>query len=176
MSREQVIWNWQGWKQQGLSPGVYLKCAKRREKSKKNCKLSAYISNRRSNYSKQSLDNVKIICCNVKIYVPQVCADVWYIGNIFILTIPVEVDLQKQYRIYDTGKALPCKQSCILIRASYQKKIKKRNTIYCFLTPNDIAELKPWYILYVDLISTYRKSIIHQQLGGAIINSYVSLT
>ena len=46
-----------------------------------NTKLSTYISYRGSGYSRQSLDNVKIICYDSKIYVPQsLCRHVldWY--------------------------------------------------------------------------------------------------
>ena len=36
-----------------------------------NSKLSAYISDQGSSYSKQALDKVEIICYNIKVYVPQ---------------------------------------------------------------------------------------------------------
>ena len=47
----------------------------RREQQKElrnmNSNLSTYISDRGSGYSIQELDNVKIICYDIKIYVPQ---------------------------------------------------------------------------------------------------------
>ena len=41
---------------------------------------------------------------------------------------------------------------------------------------NNIAELKPWYRVYVDPIGTYTKSTRKQHPGGAIIKNDGSLT
>ena len=51
-----------------------------------------------------------------------------------------------------------------------------RNTLYGRLPPNKVAELKPWYAVHVDLIGLYRKYIIQQHTGGAIIKNNVGLT
>ena len=55
------------------------------------------------------------------------------------------------------------------------QQFKKRKNIYGYLLPNHIAELKPWYLVHVDMIDTYSKSIIQQHSGGAIIWKNVSL-
>ena len=47
------------------------------------------------------------------------CADVWYIGTIYILFVPVEVDFQKHAGKFDTGNSFLPKQICILGRARY---------------------------------------------------------
>ena len=44
------------------------------------------------------------------------------------------------------------------------------------MPPKNFAELTLWDLVHVDLIGPYSKSIIKQQLGGAIINNNVSLT
>ena len=49
------------------------------------------------------------------------------------------------------------------------KKFKKRKTIYYHLPPNNIAELKTWYTVHVDLIGKYINCIIQQNLGGSTI-------
>ena len=56
------------------------------------------------------------------------------------------------------------------------QQLKKRNTLYGRLSPKKIAEIKPWYLVHVDLIFTYIKSIRQHQLGSAIVKTYVSLT
>ena len=49
------------------------------------------------------------------------------------------------------------------------KQFKNRKTIYEHLPPKNIAELKPWYLVHVDLIGPYRRSIRKQQPGGTVI-------
>ena len=44
------------------------------------------------------------------------------------------------------------------------------------MPPKNIAELKPWDLVHVDLIGPYSKSIIQQQSGRSIIKTNVSLT
>ena len=56
------------------------------------------------------------------------------------------------------------------------QQFKNRKTLYGRLTPNNIAELNLWYIVHVDKIGPYRKSIIKHQVYGATIKNYVSLT
>ena len=56
-----------------------------------------------------------------------------------------------------------------------RKQFKKRKTVYGCLSPNNIAELKPWELVHVDLIGPYSNSIRQHQPGGAIIKDNVSL-
>ena len=56
------------------------------------------------------------------------------------------------------------------------QQFKNINTLYVRLPPNKISEVKMWYMVHVDLIVPYSKSIRKQQLGGAIIRNIVSLT
>ena len=53
---------------------------------------------------------------------------------------------------------------------------KKRKNIYEHLPDKNIPELRPWYLVHVDLISPYRKSIIQKKPVGNIINNNISLT
>ena len=56
------------------------------------------------------------------------------------------------------------------------QQFKNRNNLNINLPPKNIAELKLWYSVHVDLIASYSKSIRHQQLYGAIIRNNSSLT
>ena len=56
------------------------------------------------------------------------------------------------------------------------QQLKQRETIYRYLPPNNISELKPWDFIHVDLIGPYRNSIRQQHPGGATIKNNVSLT
>ena len=53
---------------------------------------------------------------------------------------------------------------------------KKRNILYGNITPKNIAELKLWNSVHVDLIGPYSKSIRKHQPGGVIIFKNISLT
>ena len=55
-------------------------------------------------------------------------------------------------------------------------QFKNRKTLYECLPPNNIAELKLWDTVHVDLIVSYSKSTGQQQPCRAIININVSLT
>ena len=56
------------------------------------------------------------------------------------------------------------------------QQFKKRETICGNLPPNNIAELKQWYTVHVDLIGTYSKSIIQQKPGLTVIRNNASIT
>ena len=56
------------------------------------------------------------------------------------------------------------------------QQFKKRKTLYEHLPPNNIAELKTWYLVHVDLIGPYRRSIRQQQPGGTVIRTISRLT
>ena len=56
-----------------------------------------------------------------------------------------------------------------------RQHFKKRRTLYGHLPHKNTAELKPWGLMHIDLIGPYRKSIIQQQPGGAIIQKNASL-
>ena len=56
------------------------------------------------------------------------------------------------------------------------QNFKKRQTNYGHLPPKNIAELKPWVTVHVDLIVPYSKSRRQKQPGGTVISNIVSLT
>ena len=56
------------------------------------------------------------------------------------------------------------------------QQFKKRKTICGHLPPNNIAELKPWDTVHVDLIGSYIKSIGQQKPGVTVIRNNASLT
>ena len=56
------------------------------------------------------------------------------------------------------------------------QQFKNRKTLYGHLPPKNIAELKPWDTVHVDLIGPYSKSIRQHQLGGTVIWNNARLT
>ena len=56
------------------------------------------------------------------------------------------------------------------------QQFKNIKTLYGHLPPKNIAELKPWYLVHVDLIGPYSNSIRQHQPGGAIVRKNFSLT
>ena len=56
------------------------------------------------------------------------------------------------------------------------QQFKKRKTLYRQLSPNNIAFIKPWDLVHIDLIGPYTKSIRQHHTGGAIIWNNASLT
>ena len=53
--------------------------------------------------------------------------------------------------------------------------VQNRKTLYEHLPPNNTTELKPWYMVHVDLIGPYRNSTRQYNQGGGIIKNNVSL-
>ena len=53
---------------------------------------------------------------------------------------------------------------------------KKRKTLYGYLPPKNITELKPWDLVHVDLIVLYINSIRKQKPGRTVIRNNASLT
>ena len=56
------------------------------------------------------------------------------------------------------------------------QQFKERKSLSGNLPPKNIAELKPWDSVHVDLISPYKKSIRQKKPGGTIIRNNASLT
>ena len=56
------------------------------------------------------------------------------------------------------------------------QQFKKRKTIYGYHPPKNIAELKIWDTVHVDLLGTYSKSTRQHQPGGNFIRNNASLT
>ena len=56
------------------------------------------------------------------------------------------------------------------------EQFKNENILYGRLPPKNIAELKPWDAVYVNLLVSYSKSASQQQPDGTIINNNFRLT
>ena len=54
-------------------------------------------------------------------------------------------------------------------------KVQNRKTLYVNLPPKNIAELKLWDLVHVDLIGPYIKSIRQNQIGITVIHNNSSL-
>ena len=141
-----------------------------------NSKLRAYISDRGSGYSKQALDQVKIIFYGRRIYIPKtMCRHVldWY--HLY-LNYPNISRLDKKTREVCYWISLVTQTELHDKPFKMCQKFKNRKTLYGRLPPKNISELKLWDTVHVDLIVTYSKSIRQYQTGGAIIKNNVSLT
>ena len=130
----------------------------------------------RSSYSMQYSDDVDIICHDSKIYVPQNlhrCVLDWYH---FYLNHPGGSRLAKTIREVRYWKGLVTQVEMISKTCKTCKQFKNRKTLYGYLTPKNIAELKPWDLVHVELIGPYINSIRKQQSGNVIIRKNASLT
>ena len=56
------------------------------------------------------------------------------------------------------------------------QQFKNRKTLHGHMSPKNIAELKPWDTVHVDLIGPYRKSIRQEQACGTVIRNNTRLT
>ena len=56
------------------------------------------------------------------------------------------------------------------------QQFRKRKTVYGHLPPKNIAELKKWDTVHVDLMGPYIKSIRQKYPGGTVIQNNASLT
>ena len=141
-----------------------------------NSKLSTYISDRAYIYAMQSLDDVEIIFYESKIYVPQSLRKHvidWY--HLY-LNHSGGSTLAKRIRGLCYWKGVVAQADLYAKTCKICEQFKNINNIYGHMPPKNIAELKPWDLVHVDLIGPYRKSIRKHHPGGAIIRKNVSLT
>ena len=141
-----------------------------------NTNLSIYTQDQVSCYSMQELDDVQIICYDSKIYVPQSlrrCVLDWFH---FLSKPPRWQQTCKKHRGLCYWKCLVTQAQMCTKACKICQQFKKRKTIYRHLPPRNIAELKPWNAVHVDLIGPYIKSIRQQQPGGTVIRKNSSLT
>ena len=124
----------------------------------------------------KELNDVEIIFYDSKIYVPQsLCRRVldWYH---FYLNHPGCSRLAKTICEVCYWKFLVTQVDLYDNLCNICQQFKNRKTIYGNLPPKNIAELKPWNTLHVDIIVTYSNYIRQQRPGVAIIHNNFSLT
>ena len=124
----------------------------------------------------QELDDFKIIVYDIKIHMTQSLRRRvldWY--HIY-LNHPSGSIISRTIREVCYWKCLVTQAEMFSKTHKIYQQFKKRNTIYVHLPPKNIAELKPWYLVHVDLIGPYSKSIIQQEPGGTVIRNNASLT
>ena len=56
-----------------------------------------------------------------------------------------------------------------------RKQFKSIKTIFWNISHKRLVDLKPWYLVHVDLVLPYSNSIRQQKLVGATINNNISL-
>ena len=99
----------------------------------------------------QELDDIKRICYDSKIYVPQSlrrCVLYWYH---FYLNHPGGSRLSKKIREVCYWKGIVAIAELFTKTWKKFQQFKNRYTIYGHLPPKNIAELKPWYTVHVVL-------------------------
>ena len=122
-----------------------------------------------SGYYMNALDNVDIICCASKIYLPQSLQRhvlYWYS---FYLNHPSGSSLAKTTREVCYWKSLVNQVQLFPKRCNNCQQFKNRKTVYRHLPHQNISELKPWDLVHVYMICPYRNSIRQQHPDGAII-------
>ena len=124
----------------------------------------------------QELGNVKIICCDSKIYRPQSlrrCVLDWYH---FYINHPGGSIISKLIREVCYWELLVTQADLFAKTCKICQQFKMRKTLYEHLPPKNIAELKLWDTVHVYLIGPYRKYGRHHQPGGTVILKNDSLT
>ena len=124
----------------------------------------------------QALNDVKIIFYYSIIYVPQSLHRSvldWY--HLY-LNHPGGNRLAKTIQEVCYWKVLVTQAELFAKMCKTCQQFKKRKTLYVHLPSKNIAEIKPWGSVHIDLIGQYSNSIIQQQTGGAIIWKNASLT
>ena len=124
----------------------------------------------------QELDNVKRIFYDGKTYVPPKSAQTCDILVPLISKPPRWYQTCKTIREVCYWKGLVTQADMFAKTCKIFQQFKNRNTIYGHLSPKNIAELKPWDTVHLDLISPYIKSIRQHQPGVTVINNNDSLT
>ena len=120
-------------------------------------KISTYTSYRGSGYSMQALDDSEIICYDRKIYVLQsLHRRVIYWYHIYI-NHPSGIRLVKTTREVCYWKGFVIRAEIFVKTSKTCQQFKNRKTLYGDLPPKNIAELKPWDLVHVDLIGPYRR-------------------
>ena len=124
----------------------------------------------------QELGDVQIICYYSKIYVPQSLhrrvVDLYHL----YINHPGGSRLSKTIRDVCYWKVLVAQADMFSKMCKTCQQFKKRKTIYGHLPPKNIAELKMWDTVHVDLIGSYNKSTRQQQPGITVIWNNYSLT
>ena len=154
---------------------LILQREQQKEPRNVNSNLSTYISVQGSGYSIQELDDIKIICYDSNIYMPQSMRRrvlYWYR---FYLNHPGVSRLANTPQEVCYWKGLVTQAELFAKTCKICQKFKKRKTLYEHLPPKNTAELKPWDTVHVDLIGTYSKSIRKHQSGGTVIRKNDSL-
>ena len=117
-----------------------------------------------------------MICYDRKIYIPQTLRRRvldWYQ---LYLNHPYDSRLYKTIREVCYWKGVVIQAELYSKPCSICQQFKNRKTVYGRLPHKNIAELKLWDTVHVDLIGPYIKYIRQQHLDGAIINNNVSLS
>ena len=94
----------------------------------------------------------------------------------FYLNHPCGSIIDKNFQYIRCRKGLVTKVEMYSKPCKICKQLKKVNTIYERLPPNDIVELKSWDTVHVHMIDTYSESIIQHQPSGTIIDNNLSPT
>ena len=124
----------------------------------------------------QELNNVDIIYYDSNIYVPQSLRRRvidWYH---FYLNHPGGNRLAKTIWEVCYWKGIVTQADLFAKMCKTCQRFKNRKTLYGHLPPNNIAELKPWYLVHVDLIGSYSNSIRQQKPGRILIQKNDSIT
>ena len=141
-----------------------------------NSKLSTYISDRGPGYSMQAFNDGEILWYDIKINVQQIMLR--YVIDWYHLyrNHPGGIILEKTIRELWYWKSLFMQADMFAKTCKMCQQFKKRKAIFGNLPPNNISELKPWYLVHIYLIGTYSKYIIQQHSCGSVVWKNVSLT
>jgi hypothetical protein len=147
---------------------LLVQAEQNKEKTNNKSDLSTNLKNKNKEFKKQVIDDVEIYLFNNKIYVPKsLCRRTldWYH---FYLNHPGGDRLAKTLQEVCNWKGITTQAKLHAKHCKSCQKFKRRAARYGHVPPMNIAQLTPWNMVHIDLISPYTKTVKQHQPGNKI--------
>jgi hypothetical protein len=146
------------------------------ELNQRNSKLRQLIDDAKSGYGVSTLDGVKIVVFNDKIYVPVALRQRTMNWYHFYLNHPGGERLYKTLAQVCYWKGMINKCNIFCQKCDICQKYKSRKRKYGHLPPKNVGILVPWQTVHTDLIGPYTISTKQFQPDGSIEDVELHLT
>jgi hypothetical protein len=139
-----------------------------KEKTDRKSDLSTNLKNKIKEFKTQVIDDVEIYFLNSKIYVPKSLRRRTLDWYHFYLNHPGGDRLAKTLQEVCEWKGITTQAKQHAKRCKSCQKFKRRAARYGHVPPMNIAQLKPWDTVHIDLIGPYTKTVKQHQPGNNI--------
>ena len=147
-----------------------------KELNKRNSKLKDLLNNKESGFKFKTLDNVKLVMFEDRIYVPQKLRQRTINWYHHYLCHPGEDRLYNTMKGVCYWKGMKTQIRDFCKRCSVCQRGKKRKRKYGHLPPKNVDDLVPWETVHVDLIGPYSLTAKQQLPDGSVQDKDFSLT